>query len=52
MIDIMEMYNQACTLEEKRDIAGTALDLLLSTLPDEEIDQLIDAMENRPFSVV
>ena len=52
MNDIMKMYSQACTLEAKREIAGTVLDLLLATMPDEEIDQLIDAMENRSFSVV
>lgn len=52
MIEIMDVYNQACDLETKRQTGHTLLDLLLDKMSDEEIEQLIDAMENGSFSVV
>lgn len=51
MIEIMDVYNQACDLETKRQTGHTLLDLLLDKMSDEEIDQLIDVIENKSSSV-
>lgn len=52
MIEIMDVYNQACDLETKRETGHNLLDLLWDKMSNEEIEQLIDVIENKSFAVV